>query len=190
MSDAGVVIWITGLPASGKTTFAQRLRSELLARGVCCVVLLDGDEVRRAVTPALGYNDRDRTAFYSGLGRMAALLARQGLLVIVSATSPLRRHRASARAVAPRFVEVWVRTPVDECERRDPKGLYQRARAGGMPSFPGVTAPYETPVEPEVVAEGGMDDIALAEVADDLLDPAKGALFHEDGDDSAVQTAG
>jgi adenylylsulfate kinase len=154
------VAWFTGLPASGKTTLARRVRDRLAAEGVEAA-LLDGDEVRRALVPSPGYGPADRDAFYATLARLAALLAGQGLVVLVAATAPRRAHRRQARALAPRFVEVHLATPVETCAARDPKGLWAAARAGAAPDLPGAGTPYEPPEAPEVVASGGEDEAAV-----------------------------
>lgn len=159
------VVWITGLPSSGKSTLAARLARRLRADGIAAVVL-DGDEVRAALVPARGYGAADRDAFYATLANLAALLAAQGLVVIVAATSNLRRYRERARALAPRFVEVFVDVPPDECRRRDTKGLHARAQQGTARDVPGADAPYEPPVAPEVTACGGEDDAALDKLVD------------------------
>jgi adenylylsulfate kinase len=153
---SGVVVWFTGLPASGKTTLATRVRASLVAP----CVLLDSDEVRDALG-AGGYAGAERDAFYTALGGLAALLARQGFVVLVAATAPRRAHRDHARAVAPRFVEVWVRATLAEAEARDVKGLYAKARRGEAPDLPGIGAPYEPPLAPDVIADGGDDLAAL-----------------------------
>jgi adenylylsulfate kinase len=163
VSRDGTVIWITGLPASGKSTLAARLRERLDGLGRAAVVL-DGDEVRQALVPRLGYSPGERDAFYETLARLAALLARGGLAVIVAATAPRRAHRAAARALAPRFLEVFVNVSPEECARRDPKGLWARARAGEAPTLPGAGQPYEPPEEPEVRATGGEDTAAVEAV--------------------------
>lgn len=163
MSQKGTVIWITGLPASGKSTLAARLRERLEALGRMAVVL-DGDAVREALVPRPGYSAEERDAFYQTLASLAGLLARQGLSVLVAATAPRRAHRAAARALAPRFVEVFVDVPAEECARRDPKGLWARARAGEAPTLPGAGAPYEPPEAPEVRAAGGEDAAAVEAV--------------------------
>jgi adenylylsulfate kinase len=154
----GVVVWITGLPASGKSTLAARIRERLVSRRSC--VVLDGDEIREALG-AHAYGTADRDELYSALSRLAAIIARQELVVLVAATAPRRAHRELARSLAPRFVEVYVETPLAECERRDPKGLYARARAGDAPMLPGVGASYEAPESPEVIARDGRDDKAV-----------------------------
>lgn len=151
----GLVIWLTGLPQAGKSTLAQRVRDRL---GGC--VVLDSDEVREAVGAAT-YEAGDRDAFYATLARLAGLLARQGHVVVVPATAPRRAHRERARAEAPAFVEVWVRTPLEVCEQRDAKGLYARARTGEAPRLPGVGVPYEPPAAPEITADGGHDERAV-----------------------------
>lgn len=157
----GVVVWVTGLPSSGKTTLAEAARAALLAQGTACC-LLDGDEVRAALHPAPGYDPAAREDQYATLADLAALLARQGLVVLVSATASRRAFRERARRVAPRFLEVLVDTPAAECERRDTKGLYGRARAGALTGVPGVDEPYERPSAPDVIATGGHDHDALS----------------------------
>jgi adenylylsulfate kinase len=159
----GTVAWITGLPGSGKSTLAARIAALLRAAAVPCVVL-DGDEVREALGRPAGRGPAERDELYSALARLAALLARQGLVVLVAATANRAAHRERARALAPRFLEVHVATPAAECERRDPKGLYARARSGAAAGLPGVDAPYEPPTAPDVVAAGGEDEGAAARV--------------------------
>jgi adenylylsulfate kinase len=161
--DAGAVVWITGLPSSGKSTLAERLRARLLAAGRPCAVL-DGDAVRAALRPAPGYDPAGRAAFYATLAGLAALLARQGLVALVPATANRRAFRDNARALAPRFIEVYVRAPAAECARRDAKGLYAAARAGTIADLPGSGAEYEPPEAPEVVAEGGLDEGAVTAI--------------------------
>lgn len=158
----GIVLWFTGLPASGKSTLATRVRDLVAARRSC--VVLDSDALREALE-ATTYGDVAREGFYRSLANLAALIARQGHVVLVAATAPLRVHREHARAVAPEFVEIWVRTPLAACEARDPKGLYARARAGDAPRLPGVGAPYEAPPAPDVTAEGGLDEAAAEAIA-------------------------
>lgn len=155
----GSVVWLTGLPASGKSTLAGRLRDALQQHGMT-PCLLDSDELRNIIGERLGYSEEDRGAFYAMLARLAAELARQGLIVLVAATANLRSYREHARAVAPRFVEVWVATPLEECQRRDPKGLY--ANADRLQQLPGVGVIYEEPLNPEVRTRG-TDDAAVVE---------------------------
>lgn len=153
----GVVVWLTGLPRAGKSTLA-RAAAERLAAGGERPILLDSDDVRGALVPPPGYDPAARDAFYATLGRLAALLARQGFVVLVPATAHRRAYREAARALAPRFVEVYVATPVDECRRRDPAGLYaSTARA----ALPGAGVAYEAPLAADVVAAAGADPTAV-----------------------------
>jgi adenylylsulfate kinase len=154
----GIVVWFTGLPASGKSTLARRVRAELAGRTPC--VVLDSDEVREALGER-SYAAADRDAFYRALAGLAAMLAHQDHVVLVAATAPRRAHRAHARAGAPAFLQVHVRTPQELCEQRDIKGLYARARRGEAPDLPGVGGAYEPPEAADVIADGG-DDAAAA----------------------------
>jgi adenylylsulfate kinase len=168
----GTVAWITGLPSAGKSTFAERAYARLRDGGTA-VCLLDGDAVRACLVPGVGYAPADRAHFYETLGNLAALLARQGLSVLVAATAHRREFRDRARALAPAFLEVFVATPLDECKLRDPKGLYAAARDGTVHDVPGVTEPYEPPLQPAVIARDGHDDAALAQLVSRLTrDPA------------------
>jgi adenylylsulfate kinase len=150
----GTVVWFTGLPASGKSTLAERVRDQLPRASV----ILDSDTMRD-VLEAGSYAADDRDRFYRVLANLAANLAHQGLAVLVAATAQRRAYRELARAHAPSFVEVWVRTSADQCAQRDVKGLYARARAGQI-ALPGIAVAYEPPTNPDVVAEGGHDEAA------------------------------
>lgn len=161
---SGTVVWFTGLPSSGKSTLAQRVHGRLHERGVTAC-LLDSDALRRLLAPLLGYSEQERDAFYAALAGLAAELASQGLTVLVAATAHRQEYRARARGLAPRFIEVWVATPLDECRRRDSKGLY--AAAAGRPgTLPGVDVAYEPPSDAQVVAAGGRDERAVDRVLD------------------------
>jgi len=157
----GTVVWVSGLPSAGKSTFAEQTLAALQA-GQLGACLLDGDAVRACLVPKLGFAREQRAQFYETLGNLAALLARQGLVVLVAATAHERAFRERARAAAPAFVEVWVDTPFEECALRDTKGLYAAARSGAAHDVPGANEPYEPPLEPEVVAHGGFDADARA----------------------------
>lgn len=171
MTPGGAVVWVTGLPGSGKSTFAQRLRDRLGRAGVP-TILLDGDEVRAALVPPPGYGPAEREAFYGTLGNLALLFAGQGAVAIVAATAHRRAFRDRIREGVPRFVEVFVDVPLEVCMTRDPKGLYARARAGGAPELPGAAREYEPPLAPEVVSRGGEDEGAVEKVLD-RLGPAR-----------------
>ncbi len=148
----GFVIWFTGLSASGKTTIANIVQPELERRGFV-VDHLDGDIVRTHLSKGLGYSKADRDANIERIGWVASRLARAGAAVVVSAISPYAEARRHARALVEQnapFVEIHLATPLDECARRDPKGLYAKAFAGELENFTGVSAPYEEPHAPEL----------------------------------------
>ena len=156
----GYTIWFTGLSGAGKTTVSRLVGDELTRRGAH-VEMLDGDVVRTHLSKGLGFSKEDRDANIERIGWVASRLARAGTAVVVAAISPYAAARARAREMtetfAP-FLEVYVRASVDECARRDPKGLYERARAGELADFTGVSAPYEEPVAPELVLDTELDE--------------------------------
>jgi len=156
------VIWLTGLSAAGKSSIGSGLQSALFDRGLHCY-LLDGDTVRLGLSRDLGYTDADRQEHIRRVGELARLFVDAGLIVLVALISPFRAERNAVRALFEpgEFIEVFVNTPLAICERRDPKGLYQRARAGRVPLFTGIDSPYEEPEQPEVTlpaSEIGIDD--------------------------------
>jgi adenylylsulfate kinase len=161
----GVVVWITGLPSAGKSTFARGLGRRLTERNVPLCVL-DGDEIREALGGALAYTTEQRATFYEVLARLAALLADQGLVVLVPATSHRRSFRDRARELSPAFAEVWVDAPIEECMRRDAKGLYRAAASGRASDVPGADVPYEAPPAADVRARGGEDTEAILAVTE------------------------
>jgi adenylylsulfate kinase len=163
MTGSGSVVWILGLPSAGKSTLASSLARRMREEGLPAL-LLDGDEVRGALDPAPGFDEPSRAAFYRTLARLAALAAGQGLVAIVAATSNLRVHRDEARRHWPELLEVFVDVPLEECERRDAKGLYAKARRGEAPSLPGVGDAFERPVAPDIRATGGDDPAVVEEI--------------------------
>jgi adenylyl-sulfate kinase len=146
----GFTVWLTGLPCSGKSTLAAHLATELAARGQR-VEVLDGDVVRTHLSRGLGFSREDRDINVRRIGFVAHLLSRNGVAVLVAAVSPYRATRRQVREQIGDFVEVFVDCPLGECERRDVKGMYAKARAGTLPGFTGVDDPYEPPDHPEVV---------------------------------------
>jgi adenylyl-sulfate kinase len=159
--SAGCVVWLTGLSGAGKTTIARALETALTGEGRA-VCVLDGDCLRRGLCSDLGFSPADRQENIRRVGEVARLFADAGLVCIVALISPYRQDRARARvAAAPRdFLEVYINAPLAVCERRDPKGLYARARAGELSDFTGISAPYEPPLEPELELRTDQLDVA------------------------------
>lgn len=145
----GCVIWFTGLPSAGKTTIAEALQEELSRRDER-VEILDGDVVRENLSKGLGFSKEDRDTNIRRIGFVAHLLARNGVKAICAAISPYRAIRDEIRQMAGDFIEVYVSTPVEVCEKRDVKGLYRKARAGEIKGFTGIDDPYEAPFHPEI----------------------------------------
>jgi len=145
----GCCLWFTGLSGAGKSTVASIVVDELRARGRR-VELLDGDEIREHLSKGLGFSKDDRDENIRRIGWVAALLARNGVVAVTAAISPYRAVRDGVRATIDDFVEIHVATTLEECEARDVKGLYARARAGEIPAFTGVSDPYEPPLDPEI----------------------------------------
>ena len=149
---AGVTIWFTGLPSSGKTTLVHALAKRLADEGYERVEVLDGDIAREHLTKGLGFSREDRAENVRRIGWVASLLARNRVIVLASVISPYRDDRDAVRDMHEgRFVEVHVATPVDVCAERDVKGLYAKQRAGELTGLTGVDDPYEPPLRPEVV---------------------------------------
>lgn len=153
----GATVWFTGLSGSGKSTIAAALEAVLVRRGVRCY-RLDGDNVRTGLNRDLGFDDRDREENIRRMAEVARLFADSGTIALVSAISPFRRDRELARSIHESdrdgplpFVEVFVDTPMEVCELRDPKGLYRKARAGELRGFTGIDSPYEPPPHADLV---------------------------------------
>ena len=152
------VLWFTGLSASGKTTLANAVDAELVSKGVHAC-LLDGDNLRHGINGNLGFSPEDRAENVRRIAECTKLFFEAGLVVMVAVISPAQSNRDTARALVPegRFVEIFVDTPLAVCEERDPKGLYKKARAGEIPNFTGISAPYEAPVNPEIRLDGSRE---------------------------------
>jgi adenylylsulfate kinase len=151
-AEPGAVLWLTGLPASGKSTLAEILAASLADRGHE-VQVLDADALRTVLTPRPVYTPEERDWFYDILVFLADLLARHGIIVLIAATGHRRSYRERARRRLPRFAEIFVRCPLEVCRRRDPKGLYARSSRGTITTLPGAQEPYEAPDRPEAVAD-------------------------------------
>jgi bifunctional enzyme CysN/CysC len=157
LGQRGAVVWMTGLPSSGKSTVAAAAEQKLLADGRSAY-LLDGDNLRHGINGNLGFSPDDRAENVRRAAHVAALLADSGSVALVSLVSPYAADRDLARKICEEreidFFEVFVNTPLEECERRDPKGLYAKARAGEISGFTGVDAPYEAPERPDLELAG------------------------------------
>ena len=148
----GCCIWFTGLSGAGKSTIADIVVADLRERGRK-VELLDGDEIREHLSKELGFSKEDRDTNIRRIGWVAAVLARNGVVSVTAAISPYRSVRDEVRSWIEHFVEIHVATPLEDCEARDVKGLYAKARSGEIPEFTGVSDPYEAPVAPELTLE-------------------------------------
>ncbi len=154
-----LTIWLTGLPCSGKTTLANLLARALFERGLSNLEVLDGDVVRTHLSKGLGFSRVDRDTNILRIGWVCQVLAKHGVSSIVAAVSPYRESRNEVRAMVEKaggtgtFVEVWVRCSVEECIKRDVKGMYAKALRGEIQQFTGVSDPYEEPLDAEVVVD-------------------------------------
>jgi adenylylsulfate kinase len=149
-------VWITGLPASGKSTIVAKLVARLNARGVD-VAVLESDELRKVFTPRPRYDPEERDTFYRQIVYVGVLLTRHGVPVIFDATANRRVYRCWARQEIPKFVEAYVECPLATCIARDPKGIYRQAREGKAKTVPGLQMAYEAPEKPDVVLHGDRD---------------------------------
>jgi len=150
--QAGCCVWFTGLSGAGKSTIAEIVVEELRKRGRR-VEVLDGDEVREHLSKGLGFSKADRDTNILRIGFVASLLARNGVVAVTAAISPYRAVRDEVRGWIDNFVEVHVATSLEDCESRDVKGLYAKARRGEIPEFTGISDPYEPPLHPEIRIE-------------------------------------
>lgn len=149
LGQRGLLVWFTGLSGSGKSTVAMGLERELHARGILCRIL-DGDNVRAGINNNLGFSAEDRTENIRRIAEVGKLFVHTGVVTLACFVSPTREIRQMASDIvgADDFVEVFVSTPIEECERRDVKGLYARARRGEVKDFTGISAPFEAPLSP------------------------------------------
>ncbi|MCH7487680.1 MAG: adenylyl-sulfate kinase [Proteobacteria bacterium] len=156
----GGVLWLTGLSGSGKTTLALALEQHLSLKGYQAYVL-DGDNIRGGLNSDLGFSPQDRDENIRRIGEVSALFAEAGFIAITAFISPYAKDRRRARAIDPaRFREVHVNADLETCERRDPKGLYRKARQGRITDFTGISAPYEIPENPDLVIHTGNESVA------------------------------
>ncbi|MBM7649814.1 adenylylsulfate kinase [Bacillus ectoiniformans] len=170
------VFWFTGLSGSGKSTIANAAAKKLFDLQVQTYVL-DGDNVRHGLNKDLGFSDEARKENIRRIGEVAKLFVDSGQLVFTAFISPFQEDRDTVRSLleADEFVEVHVKCPIEECETRDPKGLYQKARKGEIPEFTGISSPYEEPVNPELILE--TDRFSIDECVEQLIDYMKKRNF-------------
>lgn len=158
----GAVMWLTGLPASGKTSLSMALEHALTGLGYSCYVL-DGDNIRNGLNANLGFSPEDRAENIRRVGEVAALFADAGLICITAFISPYRADRARARqSCREAFHEIHISADLATCESRDPKGLYKKARSGELREFTGVSAPYEIPEQPQLVVDTAHEGMATS----------------------------
>jgi len=168
-SQKPAVLWFTGLSGSGKSTVAGALESRLAELGYH-TYLLDGDNVRHGLCNDLGFSEQDRRENIRRIGELAKLMADAGLIVLSAFISPHQAERQLVRDLLPEgeFLEVFVNTPLEICEQRDPKGLYKKARAGEIPNFTGISSVYEAPIHPEIDLPAG--DKSLDELVEQCVE--------------------
>jgi bifunctional enzyme CysN/CysC len=161
----GKVIWFTGLSGSGKSTLANLLEVELHKQGKH-TYLLDGDNIRQGLNKDLGFTDADRVENIRRIAEVAKLMMDAGLIVMTAFISPFKRERAMAKQLIgeENFIEVFVDTPLEICEERDPKGLYKKARQGKLPNFSGISSPYEVPENPDITIDGSVEKSKKSEL--------------------------
>jgi adenylylsulfate kinase len=166
------VLWFTGLSGSGKSTIANAVSSELYRLGINEYVL-DGDNIRHGLNKDLGFSDYDRTENIRRIGEVAKLFVDSGAIVTTAFISPFRSDRDQVRALFEEgeFIEVFVSCPLDECEKRDPKQLYAKARRGEIKDFTGIDSPYESPNRPEITVQSNL--LSVKEAVDQILNYLK-----------------
>jgi len=155
----GCVIWFTGLPCCGKSTIAKAVLQDLKDSGIKSV-LLDGDVIRKHLWKELGFSKEDRDENIRRVAYLSSILAANGIVVLTSFISPYRELRYYARNQVDKFIEVYVKCPVGVCIERDVKGMYKKALSGEIHDFTGISAPYEAPLNPEVVIESDKESVA------------------------------
>ncbi len=167
--NKSAILWYTGLSGSGKSTLANKVEEKLFEMGLHTYVL-DGDNIRMGLNKGLGFTAEDRTENIRRIGEVAKLFVDAGVLVSTAFISPYTADRDMVRSIVEKgeFIEVLVDCPLEICEKRDVKGLYEKARAGIIPNFTGISAPYEAPVNPELVVKTG--EMTLEESAQQVID--------------------
>ena len=180
----GAILWFTGLSGAGKSTLANAVEEQLFAEG-CVTYVLDGDNVRHGLNGDLGFSPEDRTENIRRIGEVARLFVDAGAIVLTAFISPYRADRDRIREAVthPRdFIEIFVDCPLDVCEERDPKGLYEKARSGEIPEFTGISAPYEAPENPEICVD--TKELGVQEAASRVVEYLRaGGYLHLESED-------
>ena len=163
------IIWFTGLSGSGKSTIANAVEVALNKKGKH-TYLLDGDNIRMGLNRGLGFSDEDRIENIRRIGEVAKLFVDAGTIVLTAFISPFQKERDSVRKLVEKdeFIEIFIDTPLEVCESRDPKGLYKKAREGEIPNFTGISSPYEAPPKPEIHIKN--DKISIEDVTRQIID--------------------
>ncbi|MEM1668685.1 MAG: adenylyl-sulfate kinase [Thermofilaceae archaeon] len=158
-----LAIWFTGLPSSGKSTIAHAVEKELYVRGIRTYTL-DGDNIRHGLCSDLGFSEKDREENLRRIAEVIKLFIDAGIVVLAAFVSPFKRHRKIVRSIIGEndFIEVYCRCPVEVCEKRDPKGLYKKARIGEIKDYTGISSPYEEPENPDLILDTHLLDIEEA----------------------------
>jgi len=163
------ILWFTGLSGSGKSTIANAVESKLVEMSKH-TYLLDGDNIRMGLNRGLGFSDEDRVENIRRIGEVSKLFVDAGTIVLTAFISPFQKERDRVRDLVEEdeFIEVFIDTPLEICESRDPKGLYKKARTGEIPNFTGISSPYEAPIKPEIHILN--DNISVEDVAQEIID--------------------
>jgi adenylylsulfate kinase len=172
------ILWFTGLSGSGKSTIANAVEAALNQKGKH-TYLLDGDNIRMGLNKGLGFSDEDRVENIRRIGEVSKLFIDSGLIVLTAFISPFQKERDSVRKLVEKdeFIEIFIDTPLEICESRDPKGLYKKARRGEIPNFTGISSPYEAPTKPEIHIKN--DKISIEDVTQQIVDYLqKKGYFH------------
>ena len=169
LNQKAVVIWLTGLPCSGKTTLAKKLEHDLFKKGFL-IKLLDGDKVRHGLNKDLGFTIPDREENIRRIAEISKLFIQCGVICINSFISPTHKIRKLAKEIIgpENFIEIFVNTPIEICEKRDVKGMYEKAKMGLIKNFTGIDAPYENPVQPDIIVDTEL--LSLDEAAEKCVD--------------------
>lgn len=178
----GAILWFTGLSGSGKSTLAHEVERLLFERGIRTYVL-DGDNIRHGLNKDLGFSPEDREENIRRIGEVAHLFADAGIIAMTAFISPYRKDRNQARSLASsgEFVEIYCKCALEKCEERDPKGLYKKARAGQIPEFTGISAPYEEPDHAEIVVDTGLETLEESALKVFRYLEAQGIIKKENG---------